>query len=91
MGIIETLRRKEAQGKRIAMQAVERARDFGEDVERRLRRNMRIYPQPAATPSEVSQAMPVGEITAEESAAQAQNLEAKPIISIRGEDVDQVA
>ncbi len=44
MGFREALRNAEQQGRAAAQDGLERARDGWEDVERRLRRKMRIFP-----------------------------------------------
>src|ERR1051326_1213003 len=48
MGLMDRLREAEEQGKEAARNAYERARDLGEDVQRRLRQKMRIYPAVSA-------------------------------------------
>jgi len=44
MGLIDTLRKAEEQGKEAARKTLERARSGMEDTERRLRRKMRVLP-----------------------------------------------
>lgn len=91
MGLMDRLREAEEQGKAAARNAYERARDLGEDVQRRLRQKMRVYPADrAATPSEVSQAQPAATVPPESEIEDIRHLEAEkpqPIISIEGKDV----
>jgi hypothetical protein len=90
MGLMDRLREAEEQGKEAARNAYERARDLGEDVQRRLRQKMRIYPADrAATPSEESQAQPAATVPPESEMEDIRHLEAQrqPIISIEGKDV----
>ena len=60
-----------------------------EDRLRRLRQRMRIFPKATASPSEVSQAQPAGEIFSQAEAENVRHLEAQaqPIVSIHGDDV----
>ena len=90
MGLMDRLREAEEQGKEAARSAYERARDFGGDVQRRLRQRMRIYPSDrGASPSEVSQAQPAAASLATSEIEDVRHLEAElqPIISIQGKDV----
>lgn len=90
MGLMDRLREAEEQGKEAARNAYEHARDFGEDVQRRLRQKMRIYPPDrTATPSEVSQAQPAATVPPDSEIEDVRHLEAErqPIISIEGKDI----
>ena len=90
MGLMDRLREAEEHGKEVARNAYEQARDFGEDVQRRLRQKMRIYPPDrAATPSEVSQAQPAAASPTGVEMEDIRHLEAErqPIITIEGKDV----
>ena len=101
MGLIERLKRAELKGRDAATRAFDRVVHTSEDIERKLRRKMRVYPSPAAarnqggsTPSEVSQAVPSGESAPVEYHEQRKGLEIaeepaekKPIVSIHGKDV----
>jgi hypothetical protein len=99
---MEKLRKAEEQGKQAARNAFERAKEFGEDAERRMRQKMRIYPPKVAngTTSEVSQSGPAG--TAAATGLQRSSLETEeseqaesvPIVSVHARDVgraDKVA
>ena len=101
MGLIERLKRAELKGRDAATRAFDRVVHTSEDVERKLRRKMRIYPTTAAarnqggsTPSEVSQAVPAGESAPVEYQEQRKGMEIAeepveqmPIVSINGKDV----
>ena len=90
MGLMDRLREAEEQGREAARSAFERARDLGEDVQRRLRQKMRIYPPDrTATPSEVSQAQPAAASPTDAEMEDIRHLEAEhqPIITIEGKDV----
>ena len=45
MGLMDRLREAEQQGKNAARRAFDRAIDAGEDLERRMRQKMRVYPR----------------------------------------------
>ena len=45
MGLIDTLRKAEEQGRGAAHRGLERARGTWDDAERRLRRKMRLHPK----------------------------------------------
>src|SRR3954469_4710424 len=101
MGLIDRLRKAELKGRDAATRAFDRVVHTSEDIERKLRRKMRVYPTPAvarnqggSTPSEVSQAVPSGEGAPVEYQEQRKGLEIaeepaekKPIVSINGKDV----
>src|SRR4051795_8027563 len=101
MGLIDRLKRAELKGRDAATRAFDRVVHTSEDIERKLRRKMRVYPtatvarnQGGSTPSEVSQAVPAGESAPVEYQEQRKGLEIadepaekKPIVSINGKDV----
>lgn len=79
MGLMDSLRRTEEQGKALARRGIDKARNAVEDTERAMRRRMRVHPQrsePAAGPYvRRREAEPAEPAT-------------KPIVSINGRDVD---
>ncbi len=101
MGLIDRLRKAELKGRDAATRAFDRVVHTSEDIERKLRRKMRVYPttavarnQGGSTPSELSQAVPSGEGAPVEYQEQRKGLEIaeppadnKPIVSINGKDV----
>jgi hypothetical protein len=101
MGLIERLKRAELKGRDAATRAFDRVVHTSEDIERKLRRKMRVYPtatvarnQGGSTPSEVSQAVPAGESAPVEYQEQRKGMEIveepaeqMPIVSIHGKDV----
>ena len=92
MGLMDKLRKAEEQGKRAARNAFERAKDLGEDAERRIRQKMRIYPPSTnGLPSEVSQAGPAGDVVAMQrntlETQESPEAEEVPIVSIHGKDI----
>lgn len=95
MGLMERLREAEEQGKEAARSVYDRARDFGEDVQRRLRKKMRIYPADrVATPSEVSQVQHAATLSRKPEIEDVRHVEAEkpqPIISIEGKDLKPAA
>ena len=89
MRLLETLRNAELSGKSAVRRHVERAREEWNDVERRIRQRMRIYPQkltrkvrpaPEAEPEsqELSMAAKAG-VAGDQ----------KPIISVHGRDLNE--
>ena len=102
MGLIDRLRKAELKGRDAATRAFDRVVHTSEDIERKLRRKMRVYPttavarnQGGSTPSEVSQAAPSGESAPVEYQEQRKGMEIaeepaekKPIVSINGKDVE---
>lgn len=92
MGLIEKLRKAEEQGKQAARNAFERARELGEDAERRIRQKMRIYPPSADNhvPADNSRAARAG---VQSGGSTSNQSEVVPIVTIRGEDIktDKVA
>jgi hypothetical protein len=105
MGLIDRLKKAELKGRDAATRAFDRVVHTSEDIERKLRRKMRVYPNTAAarsqggsTPSEVSQSGPSGESAPVEYQEQRKGLEIaeepaekKPIVSINGKDVKKPA
>lgn len=93
MGLIERLRKAEQQGKQAARDAYERAKELGEDAERRIRQKMRIYPPSAANHAESKRTTPAGAAAAPRRSPvphpETVEPESEPIVSIHGEDVDE--
>ena len=101
MGLIERLKRAELKGRDAATRAFDRVVHTSEDIERKLRRKMRVYPtttlarkEGGSTPSEVSQSIPAGESAPVEYQEQRKGMEIaeqpaekNPIVSIHGKDV----
>ena len=101
MGLIDRLKKAELKGRDAATRAFDRVVHTSEDIERKLRRKMRVYPtttgarnQGGSTPSEVSQSVPSGESAPVEYQEQRKGLEIaeeptepRPIVSINGKDV----
>jgi hypothetical protein len=89
MGLIEKLRKAEEQGKEAARNALDRAKELGEDAERRIRQKMRIYPPQTANHTETGTATPSGAATApRRSPIAPAKPEDAPIVSIHGEDLE---
>ncbi len=61
MGLIDTLRKAEEQGRGAARRGLGKARDAVDDAERRLRRKMRLHPrtppEPAPLPETITPAV----------------------------------
>lgn len=103
MGLIDRLKKAELKGRDAATRAFDRVVHTSEDIERKLRRKMRVYPTTTAarnhggsTPSEVSQSVPSGESAPVEYQEQRKGLEIaeepaekKPIVSINGKDIEE--
>lgn len=103
MGLIDRLKKAELKGRDAATRAFDRVVHTSEDIERKLRRKMRVYPtttaartQGGSTPSEVSQSVPAGESAPVEYQEQRRGLEIpeepveqQPIVSIHGKDVQK--
>jgi hypothetical protein len=93
MELVNTLRNIKEQSKETAQKALERVRESGANVGRHLRQKMRIYPHsvsPTSTnPNLNAQTAPMFEEELEET-EMAEFRERKPIISIRGKDLDSV-
>jgi hypothetical protein len=56
---MDRLREAEQQGKNAARRAFDRAMDAGEDLERRMRQKMRVYPRRNAEPAEQPKPEPI--------------------------------
>jgi hypothetical protein len=87
MRLLENLRSAEQRGVNAMRRGMVRAREEWEDVERRIRQRMRIYPQrlkksviAARPPAELNPDIPKQEILAESETL-------KPIVSVHGRDV----
>ena len=87
MGLIDRLRKAEEQGKQATLNALEKAKEFGEDAERRIRQKMRIYPPQAANHSDGGAGNPAGTATAPRRSPIVESKD-EPIVSIHGEDVE---
>ena len=80
MGVRDSLRKAEEQGREAARRTLESARASWEDAERRIRRNKRIHPKrsvltpkatPSATPGSDLASVPDSSVTSREAAAAA--------------------
>jgi len=82
MRLVDNLRKAEEKGVMRIRRGVDRAREEWADVERRIRQRMRIYPhkQKAAAAGLVNLDQDVPERSSDEPR--------KPIISIRGQDLN---
>lgn len=92
MGLIEKLRKAEEQGKQAARNAFERAKELGEDTERRIRQKMRIYPPCAAGTAETSRRKAAGVAAGGQrrpSETVRSEQEREPIVSVHGEDLEK--
>src|SRR6185437_14146256 len=91
MRLIENLRNAEKKGLANVRRQMDRAKDEWSDVERRIRQRMRVYPQKLR--NRIKMGMDAGldsaniDLTAAAAAAGA--ADAKPIISIHGQDIDE--
>jgi hypothetical protein len=75
MGLMDSLRRAEQEGKALARRGMEKARNGAEEAERTMRRKMRVHPRAASTPVSVTR-------------NDAPDPAAGGIISIHGRDID---
>ncbi len=83
MGLMDALRKAEKKGKELARrgaQAVHDTRESADDVQRRVRQRMRVYPERNAT------ARPP---QTEPAAREMEDAQRKAIVSVHGEDVDE--
>ena len=87
MGLMEKLRKAEEQGKEAARHAFERAREIGEDAERRLRQKMRVYP-PALGSNGSGKAKAARAGTHQDNSQESQESDVAPIVSVHGRDVE---
>ena len=77
MGLMDSLRRAEEEGKALARRGMEKARAGVEDAERTMRRKMRVHPRPvSATPGP------------QKSGQEAIDPAKDGIVSIHGRDID---
>jgi hypothetical protein len=94
MRLLDNLRNAERKGAQALRRGMERAREEWEDVERRIRQRMRIYPQklrniqasghePEHEPDVVDQGIPAGLGGPAESEVR------KPIVSVHGQDIHE--
>lgn len=86
MGLMESLRKAEAQGKEATRNALDRAKELGEDVERRIRQKMRVYPPHANHTESGAATTTVAASAPRRSPVPEPDVE--PIVSIHGEDVE---
>ena len=83
MRLVDNLRKAEEKGVMHIRRGVDRARQEWADVERRIRQRMRIYPQKQQA------AVGAGAINLDQDVPDRSNDEhRKPIISIRGQDMN---
>jgi hypothetical protein len=88
MRLVDNLRKAEKKGATAIRRGVERAREEWADVERRLRQQMRIYPQKSRAMAAAAPHTGAPAINLEETAEREGNTtERKPIISVHGHDV----
>ncbi len=80
MGLMDALRRAEEKGKDLARNGVEAAREGVDDASRRIRRKMRVYPTPARQNESVPDA----------TEREMEDARRKAIVSVNGEDVEEV-
>ena len=82
MGLMDALRKAEQKGKELARRGVEAVRDTHEsadDLQRRVRQRMRVYPERNATSTP-----PVADAGAREM----EDVQRNAIVSVHGEDVN---
>ncbi len=82
MGLMDALRKAEKKGKELARrgaQAVHDTRESADDVQRRVRQRMRVYPERNATANP----------QAEAATREMEDAQRKAIISVHGEDVEE--
>ena len=75
MGLMDSLRRAEQEGKALARRGMEKARSGAEEAERTMRRKMRVHPRPTSA-------------TASATHNDASDPASGGIISIHGRDID---
>jgi hypothetical protein len=91
MEFVDKLRNVKEQSKQTAQRAVERVRESGASLERHLRQKMRIYPHPANPASNPANPTPKAATIFEEELEETEKVEfqeRKPVVSIRGKDVE---
>ena len=93
MRLLDSLRDAEKKGMSSVRERVQRAREEWDDVERRIRQRMRIYPEKlraklgVCSQTEPEQGNQNRGLAASAAAGDKKNLPDKPIVSIRGRDV----
>jgi len=88
MRLVDNLRKAEKKGATAIRRGVERAREEWADVERRLRQQMRIYPQKSRAMAAAAPHAGTSAIDLNETAEQETNTAVeKPIISVHAHDV----
>lgn len=80
MGLMDALRRAEEQSKDLSRRGMEAAREGIEDASRRVRRKMRIYPTDAGH----------NEATPDATEREMEDARRKAIVSVHGEDVEEI-
>jgi hypothetical protein len=83
MRLVDSLRKAEEKGVMRIRRGVDRAREEWADVERRIRQRMRIYPQ-----KQRAAAAAAGRINLDQDFPEPSDEPRKPIISIRGQDLN---
>ena len=83
MRLVDDLRKAEEKGVMRIRRGVDRAREEWADVERRIRQRMRIYPH-----KQQAAAAGAGPILDQDVPEHSSEEPRKPIISIRGQDMD---
>ncbi|HEY2361628.1 MAG TPA: hypothetical protein VGK36_10960 [Candidatus Angelobacter sp.] len=84
MGLVDNLRKAEEKGVMRIRRGFDRTREEWADVERRIRQRMRIYP-----PKQQAAAASAGPINPDQDVPEHSSAEPrKPIISIRGQDMN---
>ena len=88
MRLVDNLRKAEEKGVMHIRRGVDRAREEWADVERRIRQRMRIYPQKQKSAAAAAGAG-AGPINLDQDVPEhSSNEPRKPIISIRGQDLN---
>ena len=88
MRLVDNLRKAEKKGATAIRRGVERAREEWADVERRLRQQMRIYPQKSRAMAAAVPHAGAPAVDLDETAEQETNTAVKkPIVSVHGHDV----
>ena len=83
MRLVDNLRKAEEKGVMRIRRGVDRAREEWADVERRIRQRMRIYPQ-----KQRAAAAGAGLVNLDQDVEHSSDEPRKPIISIRGQDMN---
>lgn len=88
MRLVDNLRKAEEKGVMHIRRGVDRAREEWTDAERRIRQRMRIYPQKQKS-SSAAAGVAAGPINLDQDVPEhSSNEPRKPIISIRGQDMN---